>query len=102
MVKITLVCSAGMSTSMLMEKMKEAAKSEGIEVQIQALSECEIKNNIEDTDILLLGPQVRYMVSNMRAAYGNKISVIEVINMSDYGLMNGQKVLNDALTLYNK
>ncbi len=102
MVRITLVCSAGMSTSMLMERMKEAAKVKGIEVQMQALAEGEIKNNLNDTDILLLGPQVRYMISGMRAEYANKISVIEVINMSDYGLMNGEKVLNDALALYSK
>jgi PTS system cellobiose-specific IIB component len=87
---------------MLMERMKDAAKAKGIEVQMQALAEGEIKNNLGDTDILLLGPQVRYMISSMRAEYANKISVIEVINMSDYGLMNGEKVLNDVLALYSK
>lgn len=102
MVKITLVCSAGMSTSMLMERMKQAAGDKGIEVQMQALSETEIKENIGETDILLLGPQIRYMISGMRAEYGSKIPVIEVINMSDYGLMNGVKVLSDALALLNK
>jgi PTS system cellobiose-specific IIB component len=102
MLNITLVCSAGMSTSMLMERMKDAASTKGIEVKMQALSESELKNNLSGTDILLLGPQVRYMISGIRASYSDKIPVIEVINMSDYGLMNGTKVLEDALSLYNK
>ena len=37
MKKILLVCSAGMSTSLLVTKMKEAAKQMGEEIEIQAL-----------------------------------------------------------------
>ena len=42
MKKILLVCSAGMSTSLLVTKMKEAAKQMGEEIEIQALpiAEC--------------------------------------------------------------
>ena len=36
MKKILLVCSAGMSTSLLVNKMKDAAKSSGEEVEINA------------------------------------------------------------------
>ena len=46
MKKILLVCAAGMSTSLLVNKMKQAAKEMGIEVEIDALpvSECSICN----------------------------------------------------------
>lgn len=36
MKKIYLFCNAGMSTSMLVNKMKEAAKSKNINVEIEA------------------------------------------------------------------
>ena len=45
MKKILLVCSAGMSTSLLVNKMKDAAKECGEEVEINALAiaECIIR-----------------------------------------------------------
>ena len=45
MKKILLVCSAGMSTSLLVNKMKNAAKEMDVEVEIEALpvSECSTK-----------------------------------------------------------
>lgn len=36
MKKILLVCNAGMSTSMLVAKMKKAAQADGVEVSIEA------------------------------------------------------------------
>ena len=61
MKKILLVCSAGMSTSLLVNKMKEAAKAKGIEVWIDALPVAESSSAIDGVDIVLLGPQVRFM-----------------------------------------
>ena len=42
MKNILLVCAAGMSTSLLVNKMKDAAKAKGVEININALpvSEC--------------------------------------------------------------
>ena len=48
-------------------------------------------------DVILLGPQVRYELKNVKAKYPNK--PVEVINMQDYGMMNGNKVLDTALKL---
>ena len=46
MKKILLVCSAGMSTSLLVTKMQEAAKEMQVEIDINALpvSECSTKS----------------------------------------------------------
>ena len=39
MVKILLVCSAGMSTSFMVNKMKDSAKARGIEAEIWAVAD---------------------------------------------------------------
>ena len=39
MTNIILICAGGFSTSLLMNKMKEAAKAEGKEVNIEAMAE---------------------------------------------------------------
>ncbi len=95
MKKILLVCNAGMSTSMLVAKMKKAAEMKNVEVSIEAKSLSEAKKEIAEVDIVLLGPQIRYELSNVKKIAGSV--PIEAIDMKDYGMMNGEKVLTHAL-----
>ncbi|WP_432627370.1 PTS sugar transporter subunit IIB [Brotaphodocola sp.] len=95
MKKILLVCNAGMSTSMLVAKMKKAAEKDGIEVSIEAKPLSDAKTQIQETDIVLLGPQIRYELENVRKIAGS--TPVEAIDMKDYGMMNGEKVLKHAL-----
>lgn len=97
--KITLACAAGMSTSMLVQKMLEAAKSKNIDVSIEACPVSELSSHLP-TDIILLGPQVSYQKDNVTKNYP-EYPVI-VIDMMDYGMMNGAKVLDNALAAINK
>lgn len=99
--KIMLACSAGMSTSLLVTKMENAAKENGIEARIWAIPEAQIGTEIEKCDVLLLGPQVRFML-NKAAEIAKPHNVpVEVINMMHYGTCNGEAVLNRAIELYN-
>ncbi|MCT1176613.1 PTS sugar transporter subunit IIB [Pediococcus pentosaceus] len=94
---IMLVCAAGMSTSLLVSKMQKAAEAEGVDVEIFATAASDADNKLaeKNPDILMLGPQVRYLEGNFK----EKLDIpVEVINMQDYGMMNGEKVLKEALT----
>lgn len=84
-----------MSTSMLVSKMKKAAEEMGVEVNIEAKSLSEAKDQIHEADVVLLGPQIRYELKNVEKIAGD--TPVEAINMQDYGLMNGKKVLEHAL-----
>lgn len=99
MTYITLVCAAGMSTSMLMAKMQQSAKAQGIEAKIIAMSEAKFDSYEEPTNVLLLGPQISYLEEDLRKKYEPQGMKVTVINMMDYGMMNGEKVLKDALAL---
>lgn len=99
MKRITLVCSAGMSTSLLVSKMNIAAMNNGEDVIIKACPENEFDKVADITDILLLGPQVCYMLEKMKIVYGPKGMKIAVIDSMDYGTMNGEKVLKFALNI---
>ncbi|MCB2576015.1 PTS sugar transporter subunit IIB, partial [Listeria monocytogenes] len=57
---IMLVCSAGMSTSLLVTKMEKAAAEKGLEAKIFAVAEAEAANHLDEIDVFLLGPQVRF------------------------------------------
>lgn len=99
MKQITLVCAAGMSTSMLVQKMQKAAQAQNLEVEIRATSESSFKEYADKTDVLLIGPQVGYLQHDFKAKYEPKGIKVSVINIVDYGMMNGEKVLGDALKL---
>ncbi|MCB5240012.1 PTS sugar transporter subunit IIB [Niallia alba] len=98
MKNILLVCNQGMSTSFLVEKMKQAAKEQSMEVNIWAVSDAELHENWENADIVLLGPQVGYLKSNTEKVVGNSIPVT-VIDFVDYGRVNGAAVLKTALEM---
>ncbi|MGY3778423.1 PTS sugar transporter subunit IIB [Isobaculum melis] len=96
---IMLVCSAGMSTSLLVTKMQKAAEEKGIETDIFAVSASEADTHLaeKDVNVLLLGPQVRFMKDQFDKKVADKGIPVDVINMADYGTMNGEKVLDTAL-----
>lgn len=96
MKKILLVCAAGMSTSLLVTKMEAAAKAKGLDVEISASAGGDLSKEVEDIDILLLGPQISFKKDEYQKKYGDKIP-IEVIDPVNYGMMNGEKVLDQAL-----
>ena len=92
---ILLICSAGMSTSMVVKKMQEAAAQKGIEATIWAVGDAETATNIGKADVIMLGPQVRFMKDRIEGLAEGK--PVLVIDMADYGRMNGEKILEDAL-----
>ncbi len=52
-------------------------------------------------NVLLLGPQVRFMKGQFEQKnYNQKGIPLDVINMADYGMMNGEKkFLDQAISL---
>ncbi|MDM8195460.1 PTS sugar transporter subunit IIB [Massilimicrobiota timonensis] len=96
MKKILLACNAGMSTSLLVSNMQKYAKEIGVEVMIEAMPVLQAEKSWQDWDIILLGPQVRHVIGKFKETVKEQIPVL-VIDMRDYGLMNGKNVLNTAL-----
>lgn len=100
MVKIMLACSAGMSTSLLVTRMEKAAAERGLECKIWAVSETQLLTEYtnEPADVILVGPQVRFRLNGIKEQVKNAIPV-DVIDMRTYGMMDGAKVLDQALKM---
>lgn len=99
MKSIVLVCAGGFSTSFLVIKMEKSAKAKGIEVLIQAVAEQKFSTVENETDIVLLGPQVSYLIEDFKTKYEPKGIKVGLINGVDYGMMNGDNVLTYALNM---
>lgn len=99
MKNIILACAGGMSTSLLASKMQEVANSENIEVSIKAIPEGTICDCLDECDVILLGPQVRFVIDKIKKMADAKSIPVEIIPMKLYGMMNGKAVLEIALDL---
>ncbi|WP_306765430.1 PTS sugar transporter subunit IIB [Oceanivirga salmonicida] len=97
--KIMLCCSGGMSTSILVNKMREEAKSRGINVEIWAIAVNRFEDEFSKADVILLGPQIKYQLKSFKELAESKGKKIDVIEMIDYGMVRGDKVLEKALEL---
>ena len=99
---IYLVCNAGMSTSILVKKMQEAAAKKSLDdVHIEAFSVEVLDEHVDTADCVLLGPQIRHMLGDVKKVVGDKCPV-DVIDMRDYGMIHGDKVLAKAMKMVEK
>ncbi|MCH3943770.1 MAG: PTS sugar transporter subunit IIB [Atopobiaceae bacterium] len=88
--KVLLVCAGGMSTSMLMKKMKSYAEKNGIaDFKIAARGADEVDAG-GDYDIVLLGPQISYRKDSIKKVVG--AILVDVIPMRDYGRGNCESI----------
>lgn len=96
LMKILLVCAAGLSTSILMKKLEKYAEQNGIELDIDAVGIGEYQETCADYDVLLLGPQVSYQLNTVKQGSGKPTAVIPA---QDYGMGNAANVLALAQSL---
>ena len=90
--KILLACSSGMSTSLLVNKMKEAAQAEGIEAEIWAVAQSEVDEEIKKADVL----KKKYEPK------GKELNIpVDVVPPMLYGRCDGKGVLKLAMDLVN-
>ncbi len=96
---ILLICSAGMSTSLLVTKMNKVAEEKGVKANIWAVSTDAVDRNLEKADVVLIGPQIRFQLDDIKAKAAKYKIPVDVIDSVDYGMCNGAKVLLKALKL---
>ncbi|MGJ6167515.1 PTS sugar transporter subunit IIB [Listeria monocytogenes] len=99
---IMLVCSAGMSTSLLVKKMTEAIEKQQVDAAVIAVAEADFDKYKGNADVVLLAPQVRFLEKNLKRVLDPLGIPVAIINGIDYGTMDGEKVLNDALAMIEK
>ena len=92
--EINLFCAAGMSTSLLVSKMQKYAAEIGYDCHIEAFPISKVDTQGAKSDIILLGPQVRFEKERVSEMYPNKI--VESINMQAYGMMDGPAIIKQV------
>lgn len=101
--KILLMCAAGMSTSLLVSKMEKYAKQINLtDITIKAEPVEDLDKHVDDYDVFLLGPQVKYKETWVKEIVEKKGKVYGNIPPQIYGLVDGKRTLELALDLLKK
>jgi len=84
---------------MLVKKMQAEAEKRGLEVNIDAYGVSEFDEQFARYQVVLLGPQVKYMLASLSEKTAERGIPVAAIDMMDYGMQRGDKVLDFALSL---
>lgn len=98
MKKVLLVCTQGMSTSFLTNKINAACKENNVPLTFYAKSENQIELELANVDCILCGPQVAYLENEIRERVGGRVPV-EAISSADFGRMNAIAIIKQAIRL---
>nr|BBH93165.1 hypothetical protein KTA_13640 [Thermogemmatispora argillosa] len=99
MIRVLIVCSWGMSTSLLVESMLEAAAARNYTLSVEALSAGEYMDRLDECDVVLIAPQIRHLrksIEKLAQEAGKPVALIEPFH---YATMNGEAVLEQVLLL---
>ncbi len=99
MIRVLIVCSWGMSTSLLVDSLIEAAEAVRCELQVEALSAGEYAVKVDECDIVLIAPQIRHLRRSIEKLAGSAGKPVAMIEPFYYATMNGQGVLEQILQL---
>ncbi|QWT17436.1 PTS sugar transporter subunit IIB [Collinsella sp. zg1085] len=74
---ILVCCNAGVSTSLLVQKLKREAELKGLDVAIEARPLADAVDHLNDADLVLLGPQIGYAQGSIQETTDVPVQVID-------------------------
>ncbi|MBI0103442.1 PTS sugar transporter subunit IIB [Gilliamella sp. W8145] len=103
MKQVIFACAGGMSTSLLVNKIRKEALERSLDFDFIAISEQLLYQHLNsDSDkiiAVLLGPQMRFALDESRKQTEKYGIPIDIIDPVAYGTMNAGKVLDQILQM---
>lgn len=100
--KILLVCAAGMSTSLLVQKMEKEVKPEDGNVEIKAVPMEEFEEQVGKFDVVLLAPQISFKKKPFTKIAEEHNVPLGSISSLQYGRLMAKEILQSAYALAKK
>jgi len=98
---LLLICGVGMSTSLIVERLKEAAEKRNQPLECWAVMQSAARENFAKADVILIGPHIAYFKKNLEEMAGSNLAIkVGIIDRMDYAMFDGDKILDLALELY--
>lgn len=97
--RVLLICASGLSTSILINNMRQYASRED---KINACSVNELEFYLKDVDVILVGPQLRHQLKDIEDKVRSTNQIVALMDPKAYGRIDGERLLNQARSLLIK
>ncbi len=100
-IKVVMVCAMGMSSSLLENKIREAAAAAGVPFELKAITTPEIARwdfEAHYVDVVLVAPQVRYKRKSIAEAAAPYNIIVQDIDPILFGMVEGEKLFQQIMT----
>ena len=99
--QVLLSCSAGLTTSMFAENLNDHAKMLGLDMHFEAVPYLNIYQEAEKYDVILLAPQIGYMLNRLQESLTDKqVLQIPTSAFASYDSLSVINFINDELKKY--
>ena|SRR5690625_4012905 len=101
--KVLLFCAMGMSSSLVVKSVLEAAKSRNIDLDFKSYSSVNFKEqNYDGIDLILLAPQVHNQMEEVKGFLSHTETPVVKVGLREYGMIEGDKILDQILEALDK
>ncbi len=101
--RVLFVCSAGMSSTIAVNALKEEAKKNGIEIEVLAVGTQEFVDEVKNGwDVAMVAPQIRHRYSYLEEAAKEANVPCALIQPQAYSPLGGSRLLAQAKTLFEQ
>ncbi|HEY45901.1 MAG: hypothetical protein AMJ88_12015 [Anaerolineae bacterium SM23_ 63] len=99
-IKVLLICAAGMSSSLLIASIMEAAERAGVDLEVRAyFANIGTYWDFEEHpfDVILIAPQVRFMRKSVAKKVEPLGIIVQGIDPQAYGMVDGEKIFQQIV-----
>lgn len=97
--RILLCCGGGISSGMLAQACRKAAKKKGLDVKVDAKSESQVNDYLSQIDVLMLAPHYEVEFEKFQKLAQPHNVKVAVIAKDVYGMLDGERLIESALEL---
>lgn len=98
--KILLCCAGGLSSSVVMKKVRKYMEEKGEEVTIDAVGVSEVYEKAKNYDVVLTAPQVRNRFADIQKDAGD--TPVAAMNPQDYAIGNAANIIKQVKSVIEK
>lgn len=101
--KVLFVCSAGMSSAIAVNALRDEAKKHDEEMEVLAVGTQEFEEEVKNGwDVAMVAPQIRHRFDLLNEAAKNAGVPCELIQAQAYSPLGGPKLYAQVKALYNQ
>ena len=96
-----LICTAGITTGLLVKNVQNAADERGLDIHVYSAPAIIAEQAIQSQaiDALLIGPQSKYEIARLKDFLTYKAVPYKLISRENYEILDGEAVLEEIIAL---